>query len=86
MRISMGNLTRKNIFHRKRGMTDAPVTRLRFLKVRFSGNPTRKRGKIALDQSLVDASAYQKVRRHAKAQLQELRGGLPRNTALLTQH
>ena len=86
MRISMGDPTRKNIFHRKRGMTDVAAPRLRFLKVGFSGSPTRQRGTIGLDQSLADASGYQKVRRHAKAQLQELRGGLPRNTALLIQH
>ena len=61
MMISLGNPTRKNIFHRKRGMTDAPVARLRFLKLRFSGNPTRKQGTIALDQSLADASGYQKA-------------------------
>ena len=85
MMISLGNPTRKNIFRRKRGMTDAPVPRLRFLKVRYSGNPTRKRGTIDLDQSLAYASGCQKVIPHAKAQLQDLRGGLPGNTALLIQ-
>ena len=61
MMISLGNPTRKNIFHRKQRMTYAPVARLRFLKLRFSGNPTRKRGTISLDQSLADASGYQKA-------------------------
>lgn len=62
-----------------RSVSEGRIPRSRFLKLRFSGNPLRERGKIDLDSSLAYASGYQKPMPHAKAQHQDSRFGLVRS-------